>query len=69
MQDYKINGATYCIVKDEYNFSEIGLARGYKAQGLNGSSTTLGEQFDPRALDSSPVVATNPKLNAHYQPG
>lgn len=56
MQDYKINGATYRIVKDAQNFSETGLASGCGTES-NGSSTALGEQFDPRAL-----TAAHPRL-------
>ncbi|MGQ6223151.1 endolytic peptidoglycan transglycosylase RlpA [Serratia sp. IR-2025] len=52
MQDYKVNGDTYRIVKDPQNFSQTGLAAWY-GEEANGNTTALGEQFDPNGLTAA----------------
>ncbi|MGP2670935.1 endolytic peptidoglycan transglycosylase RlpA [Serratia marcescens] len=52
MQDYKVNGDTYRIVKDPQNFSQTGLASWY-GEEANGNTTALGEQFDPNGLTAA----------------
>jgi len=52
MQDYKVNGDTYRIVKDPQNFTQSGLASWY-GEEANGNTTALGEQFDPNALTAA----------------
>ncbi|MEE4482989.1 endolytic peptidoglycan transglycosylase RlpA [Serratia ficaria] len=52
MQDYKVNGDTYRIVKDPQNFSQSGLASWY-GEEASGNTTALGEQFDPNALTAA----------------
>ncbi|CAI0881149.1 endolytic peptidoglycan transglycosylase RlpA [Serratia quinivorans] len=52
MQDYKVNGDTYRIVKDPQNFSQTGLASSY-GEEARGNTTALGEQFDPNGLTAA----------------
>lgn len=52
MQDYKVNGDTYRIVKDPQNFSQTGLAAWY-GEEANGNTTAIGERFDPNALTAA----------------
>lgn len=52
LQDYKVNGDTYRIIKDPQNFSQSGLASWY-GEEANGNSTAIGEQFDPNALTAA----------------
>ncbi|SMB26549.1 minor lipoprotein [Serratia proteamaculans] len=52
MQDYKVNGDTYRIVKDPQNFSQTGLASSY-GEETRGNTTALGEQFDPNGLTAA----------------
>ncbi|MGQ8773130.1 endolytic peptidoglycan transglycosylase RlpA [Serratia sp. NA_112.1] len=52
MQDYKVNGNTYRIVKDPQNFSQTGLASSY-GEEARGNTTALGEQFDPNGLTAA----------------
>lgn len=52
LQDYKVNGDTYRIVKDPQNFSQTGLASSY-GEEARGNTTALGEQFDPNGLTAA----------------
>lgn len=52
LQDYKVNGDTYRIVKDPQNFSQTGLASAY-GEEARGNTTALGEQFDPNGLTAA----------------
>lgn len=52
LQDYKINGRTYKIVKEPQNFSETGLAVWY-GEEVSGNRTSIGEIFDPNALTAA----------------
>lgn len=52
LQDYKVNGDTYRIVKDPQNFSQTGLAAWY-GEEANGNTTAIGERFNPNALTAA----------------
>ncbi|WP_431223300.1 endolytic peptidoglycan transglycosylase RlpA [Serratia sp. L9] len=52
LQDYKVNGDTYRIVKDPQNFSQTGLAAWY-GEEANGNTTAIGERFDPNGLTAA----------------
>ena len=51
MQDYKVNGDTYRIVKIRRT-SQTGPAARY-GEEANGNTTALGEQFDPNGLTAA----------------
>ncbi|WP_156293555.1 endolytic peptidoglycan transglycosylase RlpA [Serratia oryzae] len=59
MQDYKVNGDTYRIVKDPQNFSQTGLAAWY-GEEANGNTTAIGERFDPNALTAAHPILPIP---------
>lgn len=52
LQDYKVNGDSYSIVKDPQNFSQTGLAAWY-GEEANGNTTAIGERFDPNGLTAA----------------
>ncbi|HDJ1438347.1 endolytic peptidoglycan transglycosylase RlpA [Serratia rubidaea] len=52
LQDYKVNGDSYRIVKNPQNFSQTGLASWYGEES-SGNRTAIGETFDPYALSAA----------------